>query len=272
MLAVLQRFDGRPAVSEQGDLAFHFPSLQVQAEGRATDRWDVIPDGAELGSAEPDGEPGKDATPSDAPLGRPPAGQASPSPATPGAFAGQPPAALPRDALPRTAVLRTAPRGERVGSGPVAPSLPAAPLRPAPALRERRIPFSRVPRSHRRLYAAMSCGLLLLSPALLLVTLPLPPPTPLVGLALISMAYALLLVLVPLLRLLVLRRRNARIAIRNARRRTWTHHDPLHRHHLERKRVFAQGLARRRRLGSADLAYTTEQGLLEQSIEQAGRD
>jgi len=112
MLAVLQRFDGRPAVSEEGDLAFHFPTLQVQAAG---------------------------------------------------------------------------------------PALPAAPQRPAPALRERRIPFSRVPRIHRRLYAAMSGGLLLLSPLLLVITLPMPPPPALVGLALFSMGYALLLLLVPLL-------------------------------------------------------------------------
>ena len=38
MLAVLQRFDGRPAVNEHGDLAFHFPSLQVLAQEQSARR------------------------------------------------------------------------------------------------------------------------------------------------------------------------------------------------------------------------------------------
>jgi hypothetical protein len=202
MLDVLQRFDGRPAVSEQGDLAFHFPSLQVQAAAAADGRR--------------------------------------------------------RDA--------------DAGGAPATAGVPPAALHPAPALRERRIPFSRVSGQHRRIYAAMSGGLLLLSPVLLVVTLPLPPPPPLVALALFSLAYALLLLLMPLLRLLVLRHRNARIASRNARRRSWMHTNPQHRTLLQRKRHFAHGLARRRHLGATDLAYTTEQGLLEQSIDQASRD
>ena len=197
MLTVLQRFDGRPAVSEQGDLAFHFPSLQVQAAA--------------------------------------PAGSGSRS------------------------------RDDETGGATA--ELPPAPLHPAPALRERRVPFSRVSVQQRLLYAAMSGGLLLLSPVLLLV----PMPPPLVALALFSMAYALLLLLVPLLRLLVLRWRNARIASRNARRRTWMRHNPQHGSLLQRKRRFAHGLARRRHLAATDLAYTTEQGLLEQNIDRASR-
>lgn len=194
MLAVLQRFDGRPAVNAQGDLAFHFPSLQVLAEA---------------------------------------------------------PAAM-TAAAERNALLP--PRDER----------------PAPALRERTIPFSNTTTEQRHLYAGLCGALLMLSPLLLLMTHA--APAPLVGLVLISMAYALLLVLVPLLRRKVLSRRNRRIALRNARRRTWARNTPQHRQLLRRKREFARGLARRRHLESADLAYTTEQGLLEQSIEQTGRD
>ncbi|MFM7314312.1 MAG: hypothetical protein ACKO0M_14315 [Cyanobium sp.] len=38
MLAVLQRFDGRPVVNDQGELAFQFPSLQVPATGAPPSR------------------------------------------------------------------------------------------------------------------------------------------------------------------------------------------------------------------------------------------
>lgn len=182
MLAVLQRFDGRPAVNEHGDLAFHFPSLQVRAQAQS-------------------------------------------------------------------------------------PRRPAPQERPAPALRERSIPFSRTTPRQRKLYAGLCAALLLLSPVLL--ALAHPAPAPLVGLALFAMAYALLLVVVPLLRLQVLGLRNRGIARRNARRRSWGRFDARSRGLLQRKRHFARGLARRQGLDAAALAYTTEHDLLVQEIEGA---
>lgn len=48
MLEVLQHFDGRPAVSAEGDLAYHFPGLQVRAG-----RGGSLPDPAALRPAPP---------------------------------------------------------------------------------------------------------------------------------------------------------------------------------------------------------------------------
>lgn len=204
MLAVLQRFDGRPAVNEHGDLAFHFPSLQVLAQ-----------------------EPS------------------------------------PRRSAPKAGPIDTP-------SASATPSAPAGQERPAPALRERSIPFSRTTTRQRKLYAGLCAALLLLSPALLAMAHP--APAPLVGLALGAMVYALLLLLVPLLRLQVLRLRNHGIALRNARRRNWGRFDPRSRGLLQRRRHFARGLARRQGLASAALAYTTEHDLLAQEIDAILRD
>ena len=212
MLAVLQRFDGRPAVSEHGDLAFHFPSLQVLAPS---------------------------ASPTTTPMVQPMAS----APAAAGAKSTGP--------IP---AQEQAPRVER----------------PAPALRERAIPFSRTTVRQRRIYAGLCAALLVLSP--LLLAMAHPAPAPLVGLALFAMAYALLLLLVPLLRLLVLRRRNRRIALRNAGRRSWSRAHPGQHGLLQRKRRFARSFARRIHLGDGELAYTTEQGLLEQEIDSANGD
>lgn len=67
MLAVLQRFDGRPAVNEHGDLAFHFPSLQVRAQAQSPRRQEP--------QADPIGTPAAAGTPSA------PAAQERPAPA-----------------------------------------------------------------------------------------------------------------------------------------------------------------------------------------------
>ncbi|MCT0225475.1 hypothetical protein [Synechococcus sp. CS-1328] len=184
MLPVLLRFDGRPEVSEQGDLAYHFPSLQVRS--------------------------------------------------------GRPEAAI-------------------WGSQPDAPGTPSPPLR------ERRIPFSRTSSRQRWIYGGLSGSLLVLSP--MLFDLIRPTPALLAVLAWFSIGYALLLLLLPLLRLPLLRWRNRRISQRNRRRRSWSSGGGAQTAQLNNKRAFARSFARHHSLGSDGLAYTTEEGLLEQQIE-----
>lgn len=184
MLPVLLRFDGRPEVSEQGELAYQFPSLQVHSE-----------------------------------LAKAPAGHSW------------------------------------------AEALEVA----TPPLRERRLVFSRAGSDVRWAYAVLCVLVLLLAPLLFGLFTPTPPLV--AGLAWFAIGYALLLIVIPLLRLLTLRDRNRGIAARNSRRTSWALSARVNTVGLARKRAFGRSFARRHSLTSDDLAYTTEEGLLEQQIE-----
>jgi hypothetical protein len=186
MLPVLLRFDGRPEVNDQGDLAYHFPALQV----------DATPAGRARGAARK-----------------------------------------------------------------------AATELPSPPLRERRLCFSRTTSGQRWTYFGLSTTLLVLAP--MLFDLIRPTPAALAALGHFAIGYALLLLLLPLLRLPFLQWRNRRIERRNHRRRSWARPDGPAAERLERRRLFARTFARRRSIAGEALAYTTEEGLLEQQIAAA---
>lgn len=186
MLPVLLRFDGRPEVSDQGDLAYHFPALQV-------------------------------------------------------------------DAAPAVSA-----RG---------PARNAARELPSPPLRERRLRFSRTTSGQRRIYFILSTALLVLAPKLF--DLIRPTPAALAALGHFAIGYALILLLLPLLRLPFLHWRNRRIERRNHRRRSWARPEGPGAESLDQRRRFARSFARRRSVRGEGLAYTTEEGLLEQQIAAA---
>jgi hypothetical protein len=183
MLPVLLRFDGRPEVNDQGDLAYHFPALQV----------DATPAGRARGAARK-----------------------------------------------------------------------AATELPSPPLRERRLCFSRTTSGQRWTYFGLSTTLLVLAP--MLFDLIRPTPAALAALGHFAIGYALMLLLLPLLRLPFLHWRNRRIERRNHCRRSWARPDGPAAESLERRRLFARTLAGRRTVAGEGLAYTTEEGMLEQQI------
>jgi hypothetical protein len=144
------------------------------------------------------------------------------------------------------------------------PARKAARELPSPPLRERRLRFSRTTSGQRRIYFILSTALLVLAP--MLFDLIRPTPAALAALGHFAIGYALILLLLPLLRLPFLRWRNRRIERRNHRRRSWARlHGPAAAS-LERRRLFARTFARRSSVSEVGLAYTTEEGLLEQQI------
>lgn len=135
---------------------------------------------------------------------------------------------------------------------------------PSPPLRERRLPFSRTSSGQRWTYFGLSTTLLVLAP--MLFDLIRPTPAALAALGQFAIGYALVLLLIPLLRLPFLHWRNRRIERRNHRRRSWARpHGPAAKT-LDRRRRFARSFAHRRSVATEGLAYTTEEGLLEQQI------
>lgn len=136
---------------------------------------------------------------------------------------------------------------------------------PSPPLREQRHVFSRAGSKIRWAYAALSGTLLVLSPMLFDLIRPTPPL--LAGLAWFAIGYSLLLIVIPLLRLPFNRWHNRRIAARNSRRTSWALSASVTTVGLARKRSFGRSFARHHHLASDGLAYTTEEGLLEQQIE-----